>query len=339
MKISMDIARGDDFVWWGNAMPFLQDNEELIDRGEDFSTSHLRASRVLSFPEALFAAGVHGNSPALRHLLDRIQEMENCDRPIVFTGSGGVGKATFARLLHRLHSHDSSSCLSLDCRELPSGTAQFRTALANYLIPLKNAQRPSAIFTHLEALPPVRREYVLAQLPWPIFPMGTVTTDGLDIGKLWRGTCSIAVPDIHGRRSDLQPTILAKLREMNHTSGLQKRIAAATLELLKFREYPNNFRSLHRLLEKLHAIHPDVIAIDGDIPNCPDSADLLPPTIGMANFHLNDFLRTLRRKIVNNALKMASNNQVRAAQLLGITPQAISKFLRGQRVNPTPRDT
>jgi DNA-binding NtrC family response regulator len=44
-------------------------------------------------------------------------------------------------------------------------------------------------------------------------------------------------------------------------------------------------------------------------------------------FSMPDYMRQVRETLVNRALKASAGNQSRAARLLGISPQALSKFL------------
>jgi len=48
-------------------------------------------------------------------------------------------------------------------------------------------------------------------------------------------------------------------------------------------------------------------------------------------FNINHFLDGARQQLVDRALKMAAGNRTRAAELLGISPQAMSQYLKGQK--------
>jgi transcriptional regulator with GAF, ATPase, and Fis domain len=45
-------------------------------------------------------------------------------------------------------------------------------------------------------------------------------------------------------------------------------------------------------------------------------------------FSLEDFVASARKQLILRAMELARGNQSEAARLLGITPQAVHKFLR-----------
>jgi len=48
-------------------------------------------------------------------------------------------------------------------------------------------------------------------------------------------------------------------------------------------------------------------------------------------FVLDEFLSGARRQLINKALEAAKGNQSEAARLLGISPQAVHKFLKTEK--------
>ena len=49
-------------------------------------------------------------------------------------------------------------------------------------------------------------------------------------------------------------------------------------------------------------------------------------------FSLDEHLKAVRQRLFQRALEMAQRNQSQAARLLGVTPQAVFKFLKeGER--------
>jgi transcriptional regulator with GAF, ATPase, and Fis domain len=47
-----------------------------------------------------------------------------------------------------------------------------------------------------------------------------------------------------------------------------------------------------------------------------------------AGFSLDEYLTSARKQLILHALEIAKGNQSEAARLLGLTPQAVHKFLR-----------
>jgi transcriptional regulator with GAF, ATPase, and Fis domain len=46
-------------------------------------------------------------------------------------------------------------------------------------------------------------------------------------------------------------------------------------------------------------------------------------------FSLEDYLRTIKHELVRSVLRKTGGNQSQAARLLGVTPQAVSKLMKG----------
>ncbi len=64
-----------------------------------------------------------------------------------------------------------------------------------------------------------------------------------------------------------------------------------------------------------------------------DPLDALPePHIG---FSLEEYLSSARKQLILRALETAKGNQSEAARLLGITPQAVHKFLTTSKPSST----
>ena len=57
-----------------------------------------------------------------------------------------------------------------------------------------------------------------------------------------------------------------------------------------------------------------------------DPLDVLPDPY--EGFSLEEFLNSARKQLILRALEASDGNQSKAARLLGITPQAVHKFLR-----------
>jgi hypothetical protein len=334
--------------FWGEwPMPGREDDGvDLIWREDDWC---LQSTQKLCLEEALPAAGVYGNSPALQTVLSCLHRRAEDRDPAVFCGAAGVGKITFARLLHRLHSHNSCACQLVFCQNLLDDPSP-QTSLQQWLRRLTTCARPSAILVHPEVLPTDLCGQILAALLGKEHPVRILlTVDGPVDGVAMDSVCrnlpdgmgsllrewAIAVPSLDERRQDIRPTIFAKLRDLNRRTGLEKKIAEQALEeLQRHGNYRQNFATLLRMVEDLHATHPAVIC----------SAQKMGPAAGREgqkssiawgrNFHLPAFLGAVRRIIVHAALEKAANNQAQAARLLGVRPQAISKFLKaGKRIH------
>jgi DNA-binding NtrC family response regulator len=79
------------------------------------------------------------------------------------------------------------------------------------------------------------------------------------------------------------------------------------------------------MLCKSNVLRADDIIINEPISYA-DPLEALPnPYEG---FLLEDFIRSVRKQLILKALEVAKGNQSQAARMLGITPQAVYKFLQ-----------
>ncbi|MEM6326796.1 MAG: sigma-54 dependent transcriptional regulator [Bacteroidota bacterium] len=65
--------------------------------------------------------GILGDSPALRHALDRIRQVAAVDITVLLEGESGVGKELFATALHGLSSRRHKRFVVVNCGAIPEG--------------------------------------------------------------------------------------------------------------------------------------------------------------------------------------------------------------------------
>lgn len=101
-------------------------------------------------------------------------------------------------------------------------------------------------------------------------------------------------------------------------------------------DWPGNVRQLSNVLERsvLYArgdgIQPDDLLIDEDAPAKDPFGTLPEPFPG---FNVEEFLTLARKQLFLKALAVCKGNQTEAAALLGVSKQAVSKFVAGQNDN------
>lgn len=294
--------------------------------------------------DVMASMNIFGDAKAFRDFLQIIQENANRLDPFLMEGDRGTGKKMMARLLHKISPRRANSCLILDCRQL------FKTIGRSlrpeiYLRQIHAAPNSYVVLDHPEILPLELRNIVLT----PLYDQKTLNSprlvlivDSSAIPTFLNGlepslrqalqNNTAHVPNLHERRSDLRNCILSKLRELNHQSNQHKRLSANALERLTNYDYRMNFITLNSVLEKLHATQAEIITFDETlVKSCQqDGTNWLVPKLGNG-FNLDDYISRVRQRIIWDALETAGYNQTRAARLLGLTPQAINKFLHLQK--------
>jgi DNA-binding NtrC family response regulator len=304
--------------------------------------SRLQLNVPLFVEELRLNMGLDGDSQPILDVIARIYALAKTHAPVIFVGQPGVGKKKFAHFLHLLATSSETGCLFLSCDSIvKNGSSCFQ--VDTYLENVEAFQQQTVIIDRPELLPKglcqeLLSKFLLAANP---LPRPVITIDVQAFPKLLM-SCGprlkpvlqggiIHVPSLRERRSDVQKHILAKVRALNQAHGTAKRISVNALEQLSIREYPQNFHSLYAVIEKLYAMQDDISfdekIVDEELRNTNVNA-LLPELV--AGFSMEEFLGNLRKKIIWHALERSDYNQSRCAELLGVSPQAVNKFLRAQ---------
>jgi DNA-binding NtrC family response regulator len=96
--------------------------------------------------------------------------------------------------------------------------------------------------------------------------------------------------------------------------------------------WPGNVRDLENALERSVRLCPrdvleaDDLVITDPAPRADQLSGLPSPHEG---FSLEEFLSRARGQLFLRALEIADGNQSAAARLLGVSPQAVHKFVKG----------
>ena len=121
------------------------------------------------------------------------------------------------------------------------------------------------------------------------------------------------------------------LDRVNATLRRPKRLSPSALTRLQNHSWPGNVRDLENVIERsVRLARQDLLEADDLIISEPvnraDSLATLPePSEG---FSMDEYLTSVRKQLILRALETARGNQSEAARLLGMTPQAVHKFLR-----------
>jgi two-component system response regulator PilR (NtrC family) len=149
----------------------------------------------------------------------------------------------------------------------------------------------------------------------------------LNVGEL-------RLPPLRDRRSDIPKLALRVLDRVNAGLRRPRRLAPSALSRLQNQAWPGNVRDLENVIERsLRLATKDVLEADDLLISEPimtiDPLARLPePGVG---FSLEEFLTSARKQLILRALEMTDGKQSAAARLLGISPQAVHKFLAKSR--------
>ena len=146
----------------------------------------------------------------------------------------------------------------------------------------------------------------------------------------------VRLPPLRDRPGEIAMLATALLKQINHRRLHPRKLSKDALRRLELHSWPGNVRELanvlHRsvLYSRTEVLGPDdLIIIDKSAG--PDPMSTLPePAPG---FRLKASLASARKQLILRALEKAAGNQSTAAELLGISKQAISRFVKQELDN------
>ena len=105
---------------------------------------------------------------------------------------------------------------------------------------------------------------------------------------------------------------------------------------MKLQQYPwpGNVRELENVVENGAILSHGEVITEEDLELAPVARSGIEQTIPepAPGFLIEEYLSDQRNKIIDKALNLSGGNRSKAARLLGITPQAVHKFVKGKKV-------
>ncbi|MEA3360525.1 MAG: sigma 54-interacting transcriptional regulator, partial [Thermodesulfobacteriota bacterium] len=146
----------------------------------------------------------------------------------------------------------------------------------------------------------------------------------------------IEIPPLRDRKSDIPKIALHVLDRVNSTLKRRKRLSPDALTRLQNHSWPGNVRDLENVIERSarlarqEVLNANDLMISEPVTYADPLAALPEPD---ENFSLEEYVTSVRNQLILKAIEIARGNKSQAARLLGITPQAIHKFLKKKENN------
>jgi transcriptional regulator with GAF, ATPase, and Fis domain len=140
----------------------------------------------------------------------------------------------------------------------------------------------------------------------------------------------IRLPALRDRRAEIPELALNLLKQINQRRQHPRQLSKEALLALEGSPWPGNVRQLSNVLERSvlysrsEVLQPGDLLLHDGSNHCQPPAFLPEPAPG---FSIEDFLDKARKQLFLSALKKCNNNQAEAAALLGVSKQAVSKFV------------
>jgi DNA-binding NtrC family response regulator len=146
----------------------------------------------------------------------------------------------------------------------------------------------------------------------------------------------IKLPALRDRRGEIPELALMLLRQINQRRHKPLQLTTGALARLEQQPWPGNVRDLLNVLERsvlysrADVIDAEDLIITCDPPAKDPFAALPEPSNG---FKVDAYLAQVRNQLFLRALEACKGNQTAAAELLGVSKQAVNKFVSGQDDN------
>lgn len=308
--------------------------------------------------------GIIGDHPLVEKAIETCAALAQSTAPILLIGETGTGKELFARLIHLLSSRPSDIFIPLNCAAIPHELVEsilfghikgaFTGAISDQKGKFREADRGTLFMDELGELPiPTQAKLLRVLEDGVVEPIGgksshrvdvrIIAATNRDLGKQIRqgrfredlyyrlNVGEIKLPALRERKSDIPKLALHILDQINSTIKKPKRFSPDALVRLENHSWPGNVRDLENVIERSARLcRQEILDADDLVISEPityaDPLTILPDPY--EGFSLENYLTGARKQLLLKALEMSGGNQSKAARLLGITPQAVFKFLK-----------
>jgi len=305
--------------------------------------------------------GIIAHSPAMQQVLQEAAVVAEHGVPVLITGETGTGKERLARFIHLLSGREVDRFVPVNCAALPESLAEsvlfghrkgaFTGAHQDQQGKFVQADEGSLFLDELGELPLELQPKLLRVLEDQLVePIGAnqsqqVNTrliaathqdllQGVKEGQFredlyYRLTfATLHIPALRERPEDISAISLRHLQQLNRMLETPKTLSSESMDRLVAHPWPGNVRDLQNVIGRSAlwcpetVIEPEHLKFDILLRS---SSEIPEPTQG---FDMEDYLSNQRTALIQRALEKSGGNQSQAAALLGISPQAVNKFVK-----------
>ncbi len=330
------------------------------------------APEALAIPgldDALLELGIFIGSAALRHAAEQAGIAAGSHLPVLLLGETGTGKERFAHLIHRLSPRFHRELVAINCAAIPASLAEsyllghvkgaFSGATSDAKGIFEAADRGTLFMDEIGELTlEVQAKLLRVIHDGVVLRLGSTAPRKVDVRIIAASNrdlrkevsagrfredlyfrlevVQIKLPALRERRSEIPELALMLLRQINQRMEKPRQLTTGALARLEREAWPGNVRDLLNVLERsvLYS-RADIIDAEDLKFNCDpvgkDPFAALPePRNG---FRVEEYLRQARNELFRRALEACKGNQTAAAEMLGVSKQAVNKFVLGQDDN------
>jgi len=306
--------------------------------------------------------GIVGDHELFLRELKSAFTLARYDSPVLLVGETGAGKELFAHLIHRASSRTTKRFITLNCAGLTETLIQsqlfghrkgaFTGADRDQKGCFEEAEGGTLFLDELGELPPSCQAKLLRALQFGrIQRVGdsketnvnvrVIAATNLDIRQAFeekklrkdlylRFEAALNIPPLRDRRGDIPKLAHHFLDRWNHKYQKQRRLSQEAVIALLKHAWPGNVRELEGVVHRSaqlcsgEVIDANNLLFDATLSS--SALDALPEP--QEGFDLNEYLSSVRQRLMDRAMKRCGGNRTKASALLAITPQAMSQYLR-----------
>ncbi len=278
---------------------------------------------------------------AVRDVLDRITQT---DAPILLLGESGAGKTTLAKWIHGRSGRKEHPFLHVNCGSMPEGMLERELFGASGKAVA--ADGGTLFLDEIGSLTPLNQAHLYSLLKNGSFMTSDtlersevnvrlVTSTGRPLKQLVKegafrddlyyllNLVELELPPLRERKEDIPLLVEQKLAELNAKYGKPLAISDELMDVLSGMPWPGNISELMNMIERMHLLKMNGVLEAEDLPST-----LLGYSAGSVEElrlegRLYDVLEEVEGRMIAGALEKTGGNQSRAAELLGISRNAL----------------
>ncbi len=295
-----------------------------------------------------------GDSPPMLALRKQIGRLARSQAPVYISGESGSGKELVARLIHEQGPRADRPFIPVNCGAIPAELMESEffghrkgsfTGATEDKPGLFQAANGGTLFLDEVADLPLTMQVKLLRAiqEKAVRAVGGQTENVVDVRILsathkdlaaevaaqrfrqdlyYRlNVIELRVPCLRERREDIPLLAASVLARLAQGSGLPPaQLTPAALETLKGYRFPGNVRELENMLERAYTLCEDdrIEASDLRLSETAVNADAGEPSLAQVD-NLEDYLESVERKLILQALEETRWNRTAAAQRLNMS--------------------
>jgi len=283
-------------------------------------------------------------SPKMRAIRDILDRITMTDAPVLLHGESGVGKTTLAKWIHGQSGRKEQPFLHVNCGSMPE--SMLERELFGASGKAVAADGGTLFLDEIGSLTPLNQAHLYSLLKDGSFMtpdtlerakvnVRLVTSTGRPLKQLVKegafrddlyyllNLVELELPPLRDRKEDIPLLVEQKLDELNAKYGKPLAISEELMDILAGMSWPGNISELMNMIERMHLLKMNGVLEADDLPST-----LLGTSGGSSEElrfegRLYDVLEEVEGRMIAGALEKTGGNQSRAAELLGISRNAL----------------